>query len=96
MEQRSSCVQGWRVARPQLAIDFDQRLLRRLDGIPLQCLADHRAHVVALGEEQIELNHSGLENLRELVCSQLRVGFEQNFSGGGVYHITGYPGAFQI
>ncbi len=31
-----------------------------------------------------------------LVGGQLGVGFEQNFAGGGVDHIAGHPGAFEI
>ena len=70
--------------------------MRRLHRIALQGLADHRAHIVALGEEQVDLDHPGLENLRHLVGGQLGVGFEQNFAGGGVDNVARHPRAFEI
>src|SRR5581483_6690692 len=97
VEQSSRRVERGRIAGTQLAIDFDQRFLRGLDRVTLQCLADNRTHIVALGEEQIEFNHAGrLKDLRQLVGSQLGVGFEQNFARGGVHHVAGNPGAFKI
>src|SRR5208283_4278309 len=85
-----------RIAGTQLAVDFDQRLLRSLDRIALQRLADDRAHVIALGEEQAHLDYSGVENLRQLVGGELGVGFEHDFAGGGVDHVAGSPGAFEV
>jgi hypothetical protein len=58
VEQRSRRVQGRRIAGTQLAVDFDQRFLRRLHRIALQGLADHGADVVALREENVELDHA--------------------------------------
>jgi hypothetical protein len=89
-------VERRRIAGPQLAVDFDQRFLRRVHRIALEGLADHRPHVVALGEEQIELHHARIENLGQLVGGQLGVGFEQHFAGGRVNHVAGHPSAFQI
>src|SRR6185295_10014400 len=95
-EQCRRRIQRRRIARPQLAVDFDQRFLRRLHRIALEGLADYRAHVVALGEEQVELDNTGLENLRYFVGSQLGVSFEQNFAGGGVDDIARHPCAFEV
>ena len=49
----SGRVERRRIAGTQLAVDFDQRFLRRLDRILAQRLADDRADVVALGEEDV-------------------------------------------
>ena len=49
MKQRRRRIQSRGVARAQLAIDFDERLLRGFHRIALQSLADDRAHVIALG-----------------------------------------------
>ena len=96
VEQGGRRVQRRRIAGTQLAVDFDQRFVRRLHRIALQGLADHGAHVVALGEEHVELDHAGLEHLRNLVGGQLGVGFEQNFAGGRVDHVARDVGAFEI
>ena len=53
-----------RIAWTQLAVNLDQRFLRRLHRITLQRLANDRAHVVALREEHVDFNHArGVENL---------------------------------
>ena len=96
VEQGGRRVQRRRIAGTQLAIDLDQRFLRRLHRIALQSLADDRAYVVALGEEQIDFDHAGLEDLRNLVGGQLGVGFEQNFAGGGIDDIARHPCAFEV
>src|SRR6202040_3354339 len=96
MEKRRRRIQRRRIAGAQLAVDLDQRFLRSLHRVALQGLADHGAHIVALGEEQAKLNHAGMENLRPLVRGKLRVGLEQDLTRGGVYHIAGNPCAFQI
>src|SRR5208283_5956516 len=52
VEERGRGVERRWIARTQLAVDLDQRFLRCLDRIAAQSLADHRAYVVALREEQ--------------------------------------------
>src|SRR5579864_8694263 len=96
VEQRRGRIERRRIAGTQLAVDFDQRFLRRLHRIALQGLADHRAHIVALGEEQAHLDHAGIENLRNLVGRELGVGFEHDFAGGGVDDVAGSPRAFEV
>ena len=96
MEQRRRRIERRRIAGTQLAVDFDQRFLRRLHRIALQGLADDRANIVALGEEQAEFDHAGVENLGKLVGSQLGIGFEQHFAGGRVHDVAGNPCAFEV
>ena len=54
LEQRPRAVERRRIARPQAAVDLDQRLFVRVDRILLQRLADDRADLVALGEEDLD------------------------------------------
>src|SRR5205823_2884390 len=97
VEQSSRSVERRRITRPQLAVDLNQRFLWSLDRIPLQGLADYGSYVVALGEEQVEFDHAGrIEDLGHLVGGQFRVGFQQDLAGGGVHHVGGNPGAFEI
>ena len=54
-----------RIAGPQLAVDFDQRFLRRLDRVLAQRLAQHDADVVALREEDRQFGNSGIDDASE-------------------------------
>ncbi len=96
VEQRRRRVQSRRIARTQLAVNLDQRFLRRLHCIALQGLADHRSHIVALGEEQVHLDHAGIEDFRNLIGGQFGVGFQHDFASGGVDDVAGSPRAFEI
>ena len=96
VEERCRRIQRRRIARTQLAVDLDQRFLRRLDRVATQRGADHRAHIVALREEDVHFGNAGFQQLRQLVGRQLRVSFQQHFAGIGVDHIGGYEGAFQV
>ena len=51
LEERPRAVERRRIARPQAAVDLDERLFVRVDRILLQRLADDRPDLVALGEE---------------------------------------------
>ena len=55
LEERPRAVERRRIARPQAAVDLDQRLFVRVDRILLQRRRQHRADLVALGEEDLEL-----------------------------------------
>ncbi len=54
-EERSRGVQGRRIARTQLAVDLDQRLFRLAHGVATQRVADDVAYVVALREEDFDV-----------------------------------------
>ena len=96
VEERCRGVQRRRIARTQLAVDLDQRFLRRLHRIAAQRRTDHRAHIVALGEEDVNFGDAGFHHLRQLVGRQLGVGFQQHFAGVGVDDIGRDERAFQI
>ena len=65
LEQLGGGVERRRIAGTQLAVDFDQRFVRRLDRILAQGGADDVADVVALGEEDFELVDAGFDQLAE-------------------------------
>src|SRR5208283_5462154 len=96
LEQCGCRIERGRIAGAELAVDLDQRFRRSRDRIAAQRLADDRAHVVALGEENIHFNDARFENLRELVGRDFGVGFEQNFAGGCVDDVACGPRAFEV
>ena len=61
LEELRGGVERRRIARTQLAVDLDQRFVLRLDGVLLERGGDHRADVVALGEEHFELVDAGFD-----------------------------------
>ena len=96
VEQRGRRIQRRRVAGAQLAVDFDQRFLRGLDRVAAQRRADDRAHVVALGEENVDLGDAGIHELRNLVGRNLRVGFQHDLARVGVDDVGRRVRAFQV
>src|SRR5579859_966224 len=96
VEQRGGGIQSRRIARTQLAVNLNQRFLRRLHRVTAQRSADHRAHIVAFGEEDLDLSHARFRNLGKLVGGDFRVGLYQNFTGIGVNDVGGGECAFQI
>ena len=57
-----------RIAGAHLAIDFENRIARRLDGIFLERLADDRADIVAFGEEDLNLRDARFDYLLPLAA----------------------------
>ena len=96
VEERGRGVERRRIARTQLAVNLDQRFLRRLHRIAAQRGTDDRAHIVALGEEHVHFADVRFHHLRQLVGRELGVGFEQHFAGIGVDDVGGNECAFQI
>ena len=86
-EERSRGVERRRIARTQLAVDLDQRFLRLAHRVAAKRVGDDVAHVVALGEEDLERGDAGLDDLVQLVGGQLLIGLEQHFAGGDVDHV---------
>ena len=54
LEEVARAVERRRIARPQAAVDLDQRLFVLLDRILLQRRREHRADLVLLGEEDLD------------------------------------------
>ena len=59
-EERGGGVEGRRVAGTQLAVDLDERFFRLAHGVAAQGVGDDVAHVVALGEEDLDGGDAGL------------------------------------
>ena len=95
-EQRSGGIERRRIARTQLAVDLDQRFLRLAHRVAAQGVGDDVAHIVAIGEEDLERRHAALGDLVDLVRGQLVVGLEQHFAGGGVDHVGQRHGAIEL
>ena len=95
-EERSRGVERRRIARAQLAVDFDQRLFRLVDGVALQRVGDDVAHVVALGEEDLEARRAARHHLVQAVGGQLDVGFDDHFAGVQIDDVGGGDGAIEF
>ena len=95
-EQRRSGVQRRRVAGTQLAVDLDQRFLGLAHGVAAKRVGDDVAHVVALGEEDLDGGDAGLENLVQLVGGELLVGLVEQLAGGQVDHVGGGHRAVEL
>ena len=55
----------------QLAVDLDQRLFRLAHGVAAQRVGDDVAHVVALGEEDLEAGDAARDDLVQAVGGEL-------------------------
>ena len=66
----------------QLAVDLDQRFFGLAHGVAAQGVGDDVAHVVALGEEDLDRGDAGLEDLVQLVGGELLVGLVEQLAGG--------------
>ena len=84
LEQRPRAVEGRRIARPQAAVDLDQRFLVRVDRILLQRLREDRSDLVTLGEEDLDLLDVLLLRHRNNARGQLVVRLEDDLTGGRI------------
>ncbi len=96
LEQLRGRVQRGRVARTQLAVDLQQRVVLRLHRVLLERRRDHGSRVVPLREEQLEAFDLALQQLADARGGQLLVGFEQHLAGAHVHDVGRYVGPFQI
>ena len=87
LKQRRRRVQRRRVARPQLAVDLDQRLFRLVHRVALQRVGNDVAHVVAIGEEDLEAGCAARQHLVQAIGGQLHVGLHHHFAGVQVHHV---------
>ena len=94
LEQLRGGVERRRIARTQLAVDFEQRVVLALDRILSQRDGNHVARVVALGEEHLERRDAVVHHLIDV--GELLIGFHQHFAGGHVDHVGGDIGALQV
>ena len=96
VKQGRGGLQRRRIAGAELAIDFDQRLARRANGVLIERAGKHHAHVVAVGEEHVHAGDAGIAERRPDLRGQRLVGFEQHFAGLPVHQIRDRVGALEI
>src|SRR5579885_3292694 len=95
-EQIGGGFEGRRIARTQLAVDFDQGFLGGADGVLVERTGEDHTDVVALREEDIDFVDARFgEGLPELRGERL-VGFEKHFTGLTVHDVRDGVGAFEI
>src|SRR5216684_4217636 len=68
------------IAGAQLAVDLDERFLRRADGVLVQRAREHQADVVTLGEEHVDFGDAAFGKRLPKIGGQGLVGLEQNFA----------------
>jgi hypothetical protein len=95
-EERRGGVERGRIAGTQLAVDLDERFLGLAHGVAAEGVGDDVAHVVALGEEDLEGGDAGLEDLVQLVGGELLVGLVEQLAGGEVDDVGGGHGAIEL
>ena len=83
-EEGGRGVERGRIARTQLAVDLDQRLFRLVHRVALERVRYDIAHVVAVGEEDLETGGAGGHDLVQAVGRQLHIGFHNHFARRGI------------
>ena len=96
LEQLRRGIHRRRIARPQFAVDFEQRVVLLLHAVLAQRRRNHVAHVVELGEEDVERLDLGFDQLGDDGRRQLVVGLDQHLAGFHVDHVGGDIRAFEI
>ncbi len=96
VEELRGGINGRRIARAQLAVDFDQRVFAGLDRIFLERRRDDRAALVAFGEEHFEVRNAGFDQLPDNGRSQFLIGIDHHFAGRHVDYVGRDERAFQI
>src|SRR5208282_3201667 len=96
LEERGGGIQRGRIARAQLAIDFDERFTRAVDGVAVESAAGDRAHVVAFRKAHVHFGQPGFRQLGPVVGGERLIGLEQHFAGLPVHDVGHGEGAFQV
>ena len=96
LEERPRAVERRGIARPQAAVDLDERLFVRVDRILLQRRRQHRADLVALGEEDLEPVDVLLLRHRDDARLERLVGLEDDLAGRRIDDVGGGEGAFEL
>ena len=96
LEERPRAVERRGIARPQPAVDLDQRLFVRVDRILLQRRRQDRADFVLLGEEDLDPLDVLLLRHRDDARLERLVGLEDHFAGRRVDDVGGGVGSFEL
>src|SRR5467141_349018 len=84
------------IARAQLAVDFDERFLRRADRVLVQRAREHQADVVALGKEHVDFGDAAFGKRLPELGGQRLIGLEQNFAGLAVDDVGDAVSALEV
>ena len=96
VEERRGRFERRRIARTQLAVDFDQRFLGRADRVLFERARNDDAHVVAIREADIHFGDARFGDGRPHFGGERLVRFEQHFAGLAVHQLADGDGAFEI
>ena len=96
LEEVARAVERGRVARPQAAVDLDERFFVRVDRVLLQRRRQHVAGVVLLGEEDLDLVDVLLLRHRDDARLERLVGLEDDLAGRRIDDVGGGKGAFEL
>ncbi len=81
LEERPGAVERRGIARPQAAVDLDERLFVRVDRVFLERGRDDRADLVLLGEEHLDAIDAVLLRHRDHARRDFLVGLEDDLAG---------------
>ncbi len=87
---------GRRIARTQLAVDFEQCVVLLLDGVLAERHGENVAYVVELGEEDFQALDAGFHDLGHDGRRQLVVRFDEDLTGLHIDDVGGDIRAFEI
>ena len=96
LEQLRGGIHGGRIAGAEFPVDFKQRVVLLLDAVLAERDGDDVAHVVELGEEDVEVGDAGFDQLGGDGRGQLMIGLDEHLAGFHVDHVGGDVGAFKI
>ena len=96
VEERRGGFKRRRIARTQLAVNFDQGFLGRADGVLLERARDDDADVVALRKGHIHFGDARFGDGGPHFGRERLVRFEQHFAGLAVHQLADSDGAFEI
>src|SRR6185295_5690332 len=96
LEERPRAVERGRIARPQTAVDLDERFFVRVDRVFLQRRADDRADVVFFGEEDVDAIDVLLLRHRDDARLERLIGLEDDLTGRRIDDVRGGVRAFEL
>src|SRR5579883_908413 len=96
LEKLRGGVDGRRISRTKLAVDFEQRVVLLLHSVLPQRGRNHVTHVVEFGKEDIACLDSRLDELADDGRRQFVIRLDQDFAGLHIDHVRGDKRAFKI
>ncbi len=85
-----------RIARTQLAVNFDQRFFGRTDAVLVERAREHQPDVVALRKEHVDFSDARFGKRLPHIRRDRLIGFEQDFAGLAIDHVGDAVRAFEV